>query len=278
MVREGWGRRGHVRARVAVLLTPAITYRTRLDGEVDITNILRIRKLLPMRMTALTLHFHPLSSYCHKVLIALDELGIQAERRLLNLGDAEQRSAFLALWPTGKMPLLIDQGRAIPETSIIIEYLQRKHADPGRALIPNEPDEALEVRLWDRLFDLYVMTPMQAFTADLLRPEADRDALSVARAREGLSSAYAMIDSHLEGRHWVAGRTFSMADCAAAPALFYAVTYVPIAQEHERLAAYFERLLERPSVARTIDEARPYFKFYPGRQGLSRRFFDPDAA
>jgi glutathione S-transferase len=229
-------------------------------------------------MTVLTLHFHPLSSYCHKVLIALDELAITAEKRLLNLGDPAERAAFLALWPTGKMPLLMDQGRSIPETSIIIEHLQRKHAGPGRTLIPSDADEALEVRLWDRLFDQYVMTPMQAFTANLLRAEADRDAISVARARDGLLSAYAMIDHHLEGRTWVAGSAFSMADCAAAPALFYAVTYVPIAPQHERLAAYFERLLQRPSVARTIDQARPWFKFYPGRQGLSRRFFEPEGA
>lgn len=227
-------------------------------------------------MTALTLHYHPLSSCCHKVLIALDELAIEADQRLLNLGDPAERAAFLALWPLGKMPLLVDQGRPIPETSIIIEHLQRHHASPGRSLIPPDPDAALEVRLWDRLLDLYVMTPMQALTADLLRPEADRDALGVARAREGLSSAYALIDRRLEGRTWLAGEAFSMADCAAAPALFYAASYVPIAPQHERLSAYFERLMDRPSVARTVDAARPFFKFFPGRAGLSRRFFDPD--
>lgn len=228
------------------------------------------------RMSTLTLHYHPLSSYCHKVLIALDELGIEADKRLLNLGDPAVRSAFLALWPTGKMPLLMDQGRPVPETSIIIEHLQRHHASTGRTLIPTDPDEALQVRLWDRLFDLYVMTPMQAFTADLLRPEGDRDALGLARAREGLLAAYAWIDSHLEGRTWVVGGAFSMADCAAAPALFYAVTYVPIAPQHGNLEAYFDRLMNHPSVVRTIDAARPYFRFYPGRNGLSRRFFDPE--
>lgn len=226
-------------------------------------------------MTTLTLHYHPLSSYCHKVLIALDELAIGVDKRLLNLGDPAERAAFLALWPTGKMPLLVDQGRPIPETSIIIEHLQRHHAGPGRTLIPHEPDAALQVRLWDRLFDLYVMTPMQALTADLLRPEADRDAINVARAREGLLSAYAWIDRQLEGRTWVADAAFSLADCAAAPALFYAVTYVPLAPQHTHLAAYFDRLMDHPSVARTIDEARPFFQYYPGRAGLSRRFFDP---
>jgi glutathione S-transferase len=227
-------------------------------------------------MTALTLHYHPLSSYCHKVLIAIEVLGIQVDKRLLNLGDPAERAAHLALWPTGKMPLLVDQGRPIPETSIIIEHLQRHHARPGRTLIPQDPDAALDVRLWDRLFDLYVMTPMQAFTANLLRPEGDRDAFGVARAREGLLTAYAFIDRHLEGRTWVAGEAFSMADCAAAPALFYAVTYVPLLPQQVHLAAYFNRLMEHPPVAQTIDPARPYFKFYPGRAGLDRRFFDPE--
>lgn len=229
-------------------------------------------------MTAPTLHYHPLSSYCHKVLIALDELAVPVEKRLLNLGDPAERAAFRALWPTGKMPLLVDQGEPVAETSIIIEYVQRKHAAAGRTLIPHDADQALEVRLWDRLFDQYVMTPMNAFTTDLLRAEADRDALNVAPAREMLLSSYAMIDRHLEGRNWVAGSAFSMADCAAAPALFYALAYVPLPAEHERLAGYFERLQARPSVARTVDAARPFFQFFPGRQGLSRRFWDPAAA
>jgi glutathione S-transferase len=228
-------------------------------------------------MNTLTLHYHPLSSYCHKVLIALDALEIAVDKRLLNLGDPAERAAYLALWPTGKMPLLVDQGRPVPESSIIIEHLQRHHARPGRSLIPQDPEEALEVRLWDRLFDLHVMTPMQALTADLLRPESERDAHGVARDRDKLASAYAWIDRHLEGRTWVAGGAFSMADCAAAPALFYALTYVPLLPHQRRLAAYFDRLIDHPPVARTIDQARPYFKFYPGRAGLSRRFFDPAA-
>ncbi len=228
-------------------------------------------------MHALTLHYHPLSSCCHKVLIALDVLGIDVDKRLLNLGDPGERAAHLALCPTGKMPLLMDGPRPVPETSIIIEYLQRHHASPGRTLIPDAPDAALEVRLWDRLFDLYVMTPMQALTADLLRPEGERDARAVAQARASLASAYGFIERQLDGRTWVAADTFSMADCAAAPALFYAMAYVPLAPEHGRLAAYVERLMAHPSVALTIDQARPYFKFFPGRSGLSRRYFDPDA-
>ena len=226
---------------------------------------------------ALTLHYHPLSSYCHKLLIAVDELGIEADKRLVNLGDPAERAAFVALWPTGKMPLLVDDGRVVPETSIAIEYLQR-HAQPGRRLIPDEADAALDVRLWDRLFDLYVMTPMQAHTSDLLRPEADRDPINVAEAKAKLLMAYGLIDRQLAGRTWVTGEAFTMADCAAAPSLFYAVTYVAPPPEHRHLAAYVERLLARPSVARTIEQAKPFFKYYPGRAGLAKRFYDPATA
>lgn len=229
-------------------------------------------------MSALTLHYHPLSSYCHKVLIALDVLGVECDMRLLNLGDATERAAFLALWPVGKMPLLIDEGRAIPETSVIIEHLQLHHARRGRSLIPlDDTDTALQVRLWDRVMDQYVMTPMQAFTADLLRPEDARDPLGVAQARERLLSSYALIDQQLQGPGtWLVGDSFTLADCAAAPALFYAVTYVSVPSEHPHLAAYFERLMVHPAVARAVDQSRPWFKFYPGRAGLARRFFDPE--
>lgn len=227
-------------------------------------------------MTSLTLHYHPLSSYCHKVLIAIDMLAVQVDLRLLNLGDPTDRAAFLALWPSGKMPLLVDQGRAIPESSIIIEHLQCHHARSGHVLIPQPPDAALDVRLWDRVFDLHVMTPMQALTADLLKPEHQRDARSVARAREDLGTAYALLDRHLEGRTWVSGDAFSMADCAAAPALFYAVTYLPLSPQQVHLSLYFDRLMDHRSVTATIVQAKPYFKFYPGRAGLARRFFDPD--
>ena len=145
-------------------------------------------------------------------------------------------------------------------------------------LIPDATDAAIDVRLWDRLFDLYVMTPMQAFTADLLKREVERDANSAARAREVLLTAYATIDRQLEGRTWITGDLFTMADCAAAPALFYAVTYLPLPPQHARLSAYFERLMDHPSVKATIENARPWFKFYPGRAGLARRFFDPASA
>ncbi|MCZ4315827.1 glutathione S-transferase family protein [Comamonadaceae bacterium G21597-S1] len=229
-------------------------------------------------MPAPTLHYHPLSSYCHKVLIAADVLGVALDRQLLDFADPAARAAYLAMWPIGKMPLLVDRGRVIPETSIIIEYLQQHHAQTGHALIPSAPDAALAVRLWDRFFDQYVMTPMQAFTADLLRPEADRDAGSVAKAGQDLATAYTVIERHVEGRRWLVGDAFSLADCAAAPALFYALAYAPLPPGHRHLSAYFERLMDHPAVAATVDQARPYFGFFPGRAGLARRFFDPDGA
>lgn len=222
-----------------------------------------------------TLHYHPLSSYCQKALIAADLLGVELNKRLLNLGDPAERAAFAALWPTGKMPLLVDQGRPVGETSILIEYLQLHHAAPGRRLIPADPDEALDVRLWDRLFDLYVMAPMQALTGDLLRPEGERDPFGAAQAREKLQSAFAFIDQRMAGRTWACGEAFSLADCAAAPALFYAVTYVPLTPALPHLTAYFERLVAHPAVAAVIEQARPWFRYYPGRAGLAARFHEP---
>lgn len=220
---------------------------------------------------ALTLHYHPLSSYCWKVLIALYENGAPFEARLVNLGDAAERAAYAGLWPTAKIPLLVDDGRVVPETSIQIEYLDRRH--PGRVpLLPEDFNAQLEVRLWDRVFDLHVMTPMQRFIGQQLRPEAERDAATQTGAVNDLGLAYELIDSRLGERSWAAGDDFSMADCAAAPALFYAAIVRPFSPGHTRLSAYFERLLARPSVWRCIVEARPFFQYYPLRHALPARF------
>jgi glutathione S-transferase len=220
---------------------------------------------------ALALHYHPLSSYCWKVLIALYELGVPFEPEFVNPGDPASRAAFLALWPTGKMPLLMDGDRVVPETSIIIEYLDQHHAGP-RPLLPRDAETLLEARLWDRLFDLYVMTPLQAFVDDRLRPADKRDPLAVETARKTLTRSYAMIERHMEGRVWAAGPDFSLADCAAMPSLFYASTLVPIAEEQANLRAYLDRLIERPSAARALAEAMPWFQYYPYKERLPERF------
>jgi glutathione S-transferase len=220
---------------------------------------------------ALTLHYHPLSSYCQKVLTALYELHMPFEPRLVDLGDPAVRDAFRKLWPTGKMPLLTHNGHVIPETSIIIEYLETRHSGP-RHLLPADSDTCLEVRLWDRLFDLYVMTPMQAIVGDRLRADAERDPLAVTASRRTLAMAYDLIEQRMSQRLWAAGENFSMADCAAAPALFYAAAVAPFPPGHTHLAAYFERLLQRPSFGRVLEEAKPYFQFFPFREALAARF------
>jgi glutathione S-transferase len=225
---------------------------------------------------SLILHAHPLASYCWKVLIALYEKDIPFEARMVNLGDPEERAAFAALWPTAKMPLLEDGGRVVPETSIMIEHIDQTR--PGRiSLLPGKPDMQLEVRLWDRIFDCYVMDPMQRFVAQHLRPEQERDARELETTRQALVSAYALIEAKIGDRIWAAGESFTLADCAAAPSLFYAATIEAFPANHPRLKAYFDRLMARPSVARTIDEARPFFRYYPLRYALPPQFRPEDA-
>ena len=222
---------------------------------------------------ALVLYLHPLASFCHKVLAALYEAGTPFESRLVDFQDEETRSRFFALWPMGKIPVLRDEerNRTIPETTIIIEYLDRHY--PGeRRLFPGDEALALDARLWDRFIDLYVHEPMQKIVLDHLRPEGERDVRGVADARKTLASAYGMIERRMAERSWLAGNDFTVADCAAAPALFYAATVQPFAQTHPHLASYFERLMERPSVARTIREAQPYFLYYPFRDEIPARF------
>jgi len=224
---------------------------------------------------ALILHYHPLSSFCWKVLIALYENGAPFEARMVDFGDPEARAAFQALWPTAKIPLLEDDGRVVPETSIMIEHLDRRH--PGRiALLPRDPDERLETRLWDRIFDLYVMDPMQRYIAQLLRPEAERDSRTRAESLQGLNHAYDLIEDRMGARTWAAGEGFTMADCAAAPAMFYAGIVQPFPPEHRILADYYERLMARPSVRRAIAQARPYFQYFPLHHAIPPRYLSDE--
>ncbi|MDO7835697.1 glutathione S-transferase family protein [Sphingobium sp. HBC34] len=212
------------------------------------------------------LYYHPLSSYCWKVLIALYESGVPFERRMLEEEGVTQQ--WLALWPIAKFPILHDRARAatVAEASIIIEYMAQHEPGTFRP-IPADPDAALEARLMDRLFDNYVMTPMQALVGDRLRPEGERDPHGVAQARALLAKAYALIGSRIAGRTWAAGETFGLADCAAAPALFYADKIVPMRRDHPVLAAYLDRLESRPSVARVLEEKQPWWRNFPYADG-----------
>lgn len=222
---------------------------------------------------SLTLYYHPLASFCHKVLVALYENETPFEGRVVDFGDEASSAELLALWPVGKIPMLRDpaRDRTVPETSIIIEYLDRHHRGPVR-LVPDDPDEATEARLWDRFFDLYVAVPMQAIVAQQLRPVELRDAVAVEQAEAALENAYAFADASLSKRTWAAGEDFGMADCAAAPALFYAGIVVPFADRHPDLARYFDRLLGRASFTRVLAEARPYFSMFPLRERIPSRF------
>jgi glutathione S-transferase len=219
----------------------------------------------------LTLYSHPLSSCCWKVLIALYENGTPFDARMVNLGDPEAKAAFKTLWPTAKIPLLEDRGEVVPETSIMIEHIEQRY--PGKVrLIPQDPHEQLNVRLWDRLFDLYVMAPMQRFIAQQLRPVAERDMGIITDSLTALRNAYDMIEDRGGNRNWAAAESFSMADCAAAPALFYARIVAPFSSSHVNLAHYFERLTARPSVKWVITEARPYFQYFPLHHSIPAHF------
>ncbi|HWO10003.1 MAG TPA: glutathione S-transferase family protein [Polyangiaceae bacterium] len=210
------------------------------------------------------LYYHPLSSYCWKALIALYEADVPFEKHLVNLGDPAQRAAFLELTPLGKFPLLrdTDPDRCIPESSILIEYLALRAPSAAR-LFPSSPELALEARARDRFFDLYVMDPMQKIVGDKLRPPAERDARGVAEAHARLDTAYAIAERFLRESGWAVGNDFSLADCAAAPALFYANKVHPLPHA-SRSRAYLARLEARPSFARVLREAEPFMSMFPG--------------
>jgi glutathione S-transferase len=213
---------------------------------------------------SLQLYFHPLASFCHKALIAFYENGIPFEPVIVDLADAASRAAFRAVWPMAKMPVLRDDARdrTVAESTIIVEYLDAFYPGTTRFL-PADRDRAWQTRTWDRVYDHYVQEPMQKIVGDRLRPAGDRDAFGVAQAKARLQTAYAMIDAEMATQMWAAGETFTAADCAAAPALFYARLVLPFGDAHLNLARYFARLMDRPSFARAVAEAKPYFGLFP---------------
>jgi len=212
---------------------------------------------------ALTLYYHPLSSFCWKVLIALYENDIPFTPQLVNLGAHEERAALLKVWPVGKFPVLRDDARrqAVPETSIIIEYLDTHF--PGRTrFIPEDGELALQTRLRDRFYDLYVHLQTQAVVDNRLRPQNAKDPHGVHNALMRLRASYAILDDQMKAGGWAAGAAFTMADCAALPALFYGDKVEPLAA-FANVSGYLERLKARPSVARVLREAEPYFHLFP---------------
>ena len=213
----------------------------------------------------LTLYFHPLSSFCQKVLIALYENGTPFTPQKVDLMDEKESAAFKQLWPIGKFPVLRDEknGQAIPESTSIIEYLARHYPGPVQ-LVPKDPDAALTVRAQDRFYDLNVHLLTQKVITDRLRPAGQNDTFGVEHARALLQTALRIVDKDMARKTWASGDAFTMADCAAAPTLFYtnrAVT--PLAGSFDNLAAYLDRLIKRPSYARALKEAEPFLKYVP---------------
>lgn len=213
---------------------------------------------------SLTLYFHPLASFCWKVLIGLYENDTPFTPVIVNHGDPASLDPFLAVWPMGKMPVLRDdaRGETVPETTVILDYLDSYR--PGRVrFTPRDPGLAWRTRLWDRVFDLYVQEPMQKIVIDRLRPPGQSDGFGVAQARGQLDKAYGLIEREAARSEWMSGGGFGLADCAAAPALYYADRVQPLGTDRPATAAYLERLKARPSFARVLAEAEPYFKFFP---------------
>lgn len=215
-------------------------------------------------MTGLTLFYHPLSSYCWKALIALHENGTDVTLRLIDFGKPEDAAELEAAWPMKHFPVLRDAaaGLTLPESSVIIEYVATRYPG-GFNAIPDDAETALEVRLLDRLFDFFVMTPMQAVVFDHIRPDGSHDPLSVSRARGTLEQIYPVLEARLAGRQWAAGDSFSLADCAAMPSLHYAQKVAPFRAAYPGLGAYLDRLEARPSVQRVLEAAAPYAHMFP---------------
>jgi glutathione S-transferase len=216
-------------------------------------------------MMALTLYFHPLSSFCQKALIALYENDTPFTPHKVDLMDEKESAAFKQLWPVGKFPVLRDKknGQTIPESTSIIEYLAQHYPGPVQ-LVPKDPGAALAVRAQDRFYDLNVHLLTQKVITDRLRPAGQNDTFGVAHARALLQTALRIVDKDMAKKTWAGGDAFTMADCAAAPTLFYynkAVT--PLAGSFDNLAAYLDRLIKRPSYARALKEAEPFLKYVP---------------
>jgi glutathione S-transferase len=211
---------------------------------------------------SLVLFGHAFSSYTQKALIALYENATPFEFRPVGPDQPAFTADWLRRWPLRKFPLLVDGERNVAESSIVIEYLQLAHPGPVR-LIPAEPMAALDVRFLDRYFDMHVMTPVQHAVSGALSGDPVKRADGMAHAEEKLALAYAWLETHLAGRTWAAGEDFTLADCAAAPSLFYADWTVRIGEQYPLLRASRARLLARPSFARAVDEARQFRDYFP---------------
>lgn len=209
-------------------------------------------------------YYHPLASFCWKPLIAFYENGTAFEPVVVDLMDEASAATFHAVWPMLKFPVLRDdeRGHTVAESPIVIEYLDA-HLPGSVRFIPEDPDLAWQARMWDRFYDSYVHEQMQKIVLDKLRPADGDDPTGVAMARQQLRQSYDILEERMAGREWAVGGSFGLADCAASPALFYANTVEPFSATHRELTAYLGRLMRRPSFARVLKEAEPWFGNFP---------------
>ena len=204
---------------------------------------------------------HPFSSYTWKALIALYENGVDFDYRVIGPDAPTHGEELKAHWPVGQFPLLVADGVPYFESSIIIEYLD--HLVPEPRLIPADFGAALKVRFFDRIFDNHVMGRMQAVVADAIRGPENHVATIVEQSQAALETVYGWLDKELAGGGWATPHGFTLADCAAAPSLFYADWVHQIPERYENLRAYRARLLAHPAVSRCVEDARPYRAYFP---------------
>lgn len=210
----------------------------------------------------ITFYGHQFSAYCQKALVAFYEHGVDYTLRPIDFEDSEILAEFEKIWPLKRMPVIIDAGRTIIESSVIIEHID-VHYNAGHQLVPHNPVKALETRFMDRFFDNYISTPQMTVVFDVLRDPKDRDPYGVSKAKDLLETSYGWLNAQMADRHWAAGDDFTLADCAAGPALFYAHWTHPIDRKYSHLHAYRDRLMARPSFARCIKEAKPFRHLFP---------------
>ena len=208
------------------------------------------------------LYGHPLSSFTWKALIAAYERDVAFEFRMLDPDHSENLARIGTLTPTGQFPAVVDGEREIVESNAVIEYFDLFHGR-GEPMVPQDRREALEARMLTEVFDDYVHLQVQRIVGNALRAPAERDPTGVEYAHGLIERCYLWLEKRLPAGQWASCGRFTIADCAAAPALFYADWVHPIGEHLPKLAAYRARLLSRPSVARTVDEARPYRHLFP---------------
>jgi glutathione S-transferase len=220
----------------------------------------------------LTLYFHPFSSYCQKVVIALYENATPFTPKVINLGDPASAEELKKIWPIGKFPVLRDEarGETIPESSVIVEYLDRHYPGPAK-LIPADPDAALKVRQRDRFLDFYINDALGKVVVDHFRPPGKNDPFGVEMATQMMVTAYGILETEMAGKTWGVAETFTMADCAAAPILFYANLISPFGA-YPNIMAYYDRLTARPSFRRALKEAEPFCKGVPFETGYRAEY------